>query len=455
MQLLRTGPRRRAAMGLAGAVTGAVVLGAAPPAAAVPPGFETVLIDRTTSGTPASNGPSTRPAVSQSALLVAFQSAATDLVILDTNGARDVFVKHRGTGVLTRVSVSSTGVQANGDSQLPSIDGTGAYIAFESFASNLVPGDVNGARDVFLRHTPSGTTTLISRAGGGQGNADSGNPVISGNGRFIAFTSSAGNLVAGDTNNALDVFVADRVTGAVARVSVRTDGGQGNDGSFQPAISLDGRYVAYTSRATNLVSSDTNGAQDVFVHDRQTGTVTRASVHSNGRQADGDSTGPAIALRGDGYVVAFMSTATTLVGNDTNGVADVYVQTSQPRRTVRASVSSAGAQSNGSSSHPALSGADITTGSQYVAFSSAGSNLVAGDSNGDDDVFRYDLATGQTRRFSVGTGGHQGSGGDGAFQPAIDRAGHTVAYSADFADFVPGDGANTENIFVTVDHGGA
>jgi hypothetical protein len=429
---------------------GVAALGTAVPAAAgVPPGFETVLIDPGLSGLP-STGPSTNPAVSQSALLVAFHSRAK-LVPSDTTGFRDVYVKHRGTGAMALVSVSSTGVQANADSQYPSIDATGAYIAFESFADNLVPGDSNGRRDIFLRHTPTGSTTLLTRGG----NDDSGDPAISGDSRLIAFTSSAGNLVADDDNGARDVFVADRVAGTVTRVSVRNDGEEGDGDSDQPAISLDGRYVAYSSSATNLVSSDSNRTRDVFVHDRQTGTVSRVSVKSNGKQVNGDSTEPSIALRGDGYVVAFTSTAPDVVGNDGNGLTDVFVRTSQPRLTVRISVNEEGEEGNGDSSNTALSGADLT-GAQYVAYSSRATNLIpAGeDRNGDEDVFRYDLATGQIRRFSVDTGGIEGTGDDGASGPAIDRSGHTVAYSADFFNFERDDGANTENVFVTVDHGG-
>jgi hypothetical protein len=321
--------------------------------------------------------------------------------------------------------------------------------------------DTNGAGDIFLRHTPSNTTRRVSQtSGGAEVHGTSADPAISGNGRYVAFTSTAPDLVGNDTNRANDIFVADLTTRVVSRVSVRTDGGQANGGSFHAAISGDGRYVAFASDATNLVSSDSNGVRDVFVRDRQTGTTTRVSVHSNGGQAiGGKSEDPSIAMRGDGYVVAFTSYATTLVGNDTNGVSDVYVQTSQPRRTKRASVSSGSSgsvQGNGDSSSSATSGADITTGSQYVAFRSSATNLVADDSNNEDDVFRYNIITGDTVRWSVATGGGEGRAGgdDGAGQPAIDNAGHKIAYTSDWYDLDPPDTLNTQNIFLTVDHGG-
>ena len=331
--------------------------------------------------------------------------------------------QHRDTGDITRVSVTSDdqGVNEEGDSdsEFPSIDWTGANIVYTSYATNLIGEneDTNGAGDIFLRHTPSNTTRRVSRtSSGAEAHGTSADPAISGNGRYVAFTSTAADLVpnGGDTNRANDIFVADLTTRAVSRVSVRTDGGQANGGSFHAAISGDGRYVAFASDATNLVSSDNNGLRDVFVRDRQTGNTTRVSVHSNGRQAvGGASEDPSIAMRGDGYVVAFTSYATNLVGNDTNRVSDVYVQTSQPRRTMRASVSSDGDEGNGDSSSSATSGADITTGAQYVAFRSSASNLVTDDSNNKNDVFRYNIITGDTERWSVKTGGGQGgAGGD-------------------------------------------
>lgn len=414
------------------------------------------MVDRLNAGQ-ALGGASTTPAVSNSGLLIAFQSNAFNLVLGDTNDERDIFVRHRVTGVITRASVSSGGAEGDEGSQRPSIDSTGRYVAFESDATTLVANDTNGMRDVFVRDTVSNTTVRVSvGAGGVQGNGASGDPAISGDGRYVAFISQAGNLVAGDTNGVGDIFVTDRTTGTVSRVSLRNNGGEGNGLSSHAAISRDGRYVAFTSSATNLVSSDTNGVSDVYVRDRQAGTTTRVSVRSNGGQADGASEDPSIALRGsDGYVVAFTSSATNLVGNDTNGVRDVYVQISDPRRTLRASVGTGAVQGNGSSSQAALSGADINTGSQYVAFNSAASNLVTGDSNRTDDVFRYDIRTGETRRWSVATGGGQGElGTQGASQPAITDSGHRIAYTADFDALDPNDSANTTNVFLTTDNGG-
>src|SRR5438132_6140403 len=175
------------------------------------------------------------------------------------------------------------------------------------------------------------TTERVSVASDGttEGNDASLGSALSADGRFVAFDSAATDLVAGDTNLVSDVFVHDRQTGTTERVSVASDGAQGNGSSgllsfaFSPALSADGRFVAFVSFATNLVAGDTNGATDVFVHDRQTGTTERVSVASDGTQGNAASTGA--ALSADGRFVAFHSTATNLVADDTNGKTDVFV----------------------------------------------------------------------------------------------------------------------------------
>jgi Tol biopolymer transport system component len=182
----------------------------------------------------------------------------------------DIFVRDTVTGRTTRVSVSSRERQANAGSQQASISADGRYVAFVSFASNLVAGDTNGTWDVFMRDTAKGKTTRVSVSSGGQqGNDQSGTPSISADGRYVAFYSYASNLVAGDTNGKADVFVRDTVTGRTTRVSVSSRERQGNGYSYEPSISTDGRYVAFYSLASNLVAGDTNTAGDIFVRDRR------------------------------------------------------------------------------------------------------------------------------------------------------------------------------------------
>jgi Tol biopolymer transport system component len=216
-------------------------------------------------------GDSGRPAMTPDARFIAFQSDATNLVGGDTNGHTDVFVRDRQNGTTNRVSVSGTEAQAAapGFSGVPSISSDGRFVAFHSTASNLVPGDTNATADVFVRDRKNGATLRVSRAdnNGPQGNGDSLYPVISANGRFVAFGSNAPNLVAGDSNGVADVFVRDRLTSRTKRISVSTGGAEGNDESYGPAMTPDGRFVAYNSRATNLVSGDTNGKSDVFMQE--------------------------------------------------------------------------------------------------------------------------------------------------------------------------------------------
>src|SRR5438094_720699 len=231
------------------------------------------------------------------------------------------------------------------------------------------------------------TTVRVSVASDGtEGNDVSLGSALSADGRFVAFDSAATDLVAGDTNGVSDVFVHDRQTGTTERVSVASDGAQGNGSSglvtfaFPPALSADGRFVAFVSFATNLVASDTNGATDVFVHDRQTGTTERVSVASDGAEGNAASAGP--TLSADGRFVAFHSAATNLVPGDTNGATEVFTHarhTAPPDRSGVITFSAA----------PALS-AD----GRFVAFHSTGSNLVAGDTNGATDVFVHDRQTG-------------------------------------------------------------
>ena len=209
-----------------------------------------------------------QPAVSADGRYVAFASAASNLVDGDTNGEWDVFVYDLQAGTLKRVSLTSDGTEANGGSYDPVFSLSGRYVVFYSWADNLASGDNNGTWDVFIHDTQNSETRLISKAANGAvGNGDSIYPTISGDGRYVVFGSKADNLVNDDTNEVHDVFLYDLQTGKTSRLSRSVGGVQGNGGSFRPTISADGRYVAYYSAASNLVSGDLNGFTDVFVHE--------------------------------------------------------------------------------------------------------------------------------------------------------------------------------------------
>ncbi|MBI5606907.1 MAG: FG-GAP repeat protein [Deltaproteobacteria bacterium] len=330
------------------------------------------------------HGVSLNPSISLDGRYVAFDSAAANLVPGDTNNRKDIFVHDRQTGQTTRVSVASDGSQGIDNSYSPSISGDGRFVAFTSTAANLVPGDKNSGSDIFVHDRQTGQTTLVSVASDGtQGNNDSWDPSISGDGRFVAFTSFASNLVPGDTSGRYDIFVHDRQTGQTTLVSVASDGSQANDSSYGSSISADGRYVVFQSSATNFVPANTKNGLDIFVHDRQTGQTTLVSVASDGTQANGYSWSPAISANGR-YVV-FKSYAANLVPGDTNGQEDIFAYDRQTGKTTRVSVASDGTQANGYSWSPAIS-----ANGRYVAFGSHATNLVPGDTNGKMDVFIYD-----------------------------------------------------------------
>jgi Tol biopolymer transport system component len=332
------------------------------------------------------NGDSNLPSVSEIGRFVAFSSLATNLVKGDTNDVMDVFVHDGMTGETTRISVATGGAQGDGNSDVPSISDDGRYVAFQSEAANLVRDDTNDVVDIFVRDRVSEETTRVSVASGGsQGNGPSLVPSISGNSRFVAFYSIANNLVTGDGNVMMDVFVHDRISGNTSRISVATAGTQGNNHSQNPSISRDGRYVAFQSDASNLVTSDTNTAPDIFVHDQTTGETTRISVASSGAQGSSSSNRPSIS--GDGQYVAFQSDATNLVSGDTNSATDIFVRNRTSSQTTRASVVSGGIQSNGTSGNPAIS-----RDGRFLAFESGASNLVTGDTNRDDDIFTHTSA---------------------------------------------------------------
>jgi Tol biopolymer transport system component len=393
-------------------------------------------------------------AISADGRFVVLSSQATDLVRGDTNDRWDVFVHDRTTGVTTRVSVASGGAQAKptrdpwGGSIAGGISAGGRYVVFESDAPNLVRGDTNHLEDVFLRDRQTGRTSRVSVGSRGrQANGASWFPSISADGRYVAFQSLASNLVGGDTNRLQDIFVRDLATGKTSRVSVDSRGAQARCKlsyceSTEPALSAHGRYVAFQSSTTNLVRGDTNRLGDVFVHDRRTGRTTRVSVTSTGRQGNGDRTGTgsnAPVISADGRYVAFHSADTNLVRGDTNRTFDIFLRDRKTGRTTRVSVSTDGRQANGEN----LGGLSISADGRFLAFTSLASNLVAGDRNDITDVFVRDLRAGRTILASLGERDNQGEdgssvGGAGA-GAALSAGGRYLAFSSWAGNLVPDD----------------
>ena len=406
-------------------------------ASAAPGDIERVSVNSSVSE---GNGSSFYTSISGNGRFVAFMSHASNLVSGDTNNQPDIFVHDRQTRTTSRVSVDSNGNQGNSYSYYTSISDDGRFVAFSSFASNLVSGDTNGTHDTFVHDRQTGTTSRVSvDSNGNQGNNDSYYPSISGDGRFVAFQSDASNLVTGDTNNAPDIFVHDRQTGATSRVSVDSSGNQGNNnGSYYPSISGDGRFVTFASDASNLVTGDTNNQVDIFVHDRQTGTTSLVSVSSGGNQGDRYSSFPSIS--GNGRFVAFKSTASNLVSGDTNSSDDIFVHDRQTGTTNRVSVDSNGNQGNNSSYSPSIS-----DDGRFIAFGSDASNLVSGDSNNLPDIFVHDRETGTTSHVSADSISIAGSNFN---SPSMSSDGHFVAFGSDASNLVSGDTNGQTDVFV-------
>ncbi len=298
-----------------------------------------------------SNGASVFPSISSSGRLVAFRSTASNLVPGDTNGRLDVFVYDRSTKTIRRASVGTRGRQANRDVSAVDLSGNGRVVIFATAASTLARGDTNGKRDVFARDLVSNRTTRLGISNlNRQPNDDSNSATVSADGRYVGFRSHASNLVSGDTNGIEDTFVFDRRRHLTRQVNVTSSGAQVFGLSFRPSLSANGRFVAFRAAATNLVPGDTNRQIDVFVRDLAAGKTKRISVSSSGRQANGRSYRPNISANGR-YVV-FASSATTLVQRDTNRVPDVFRHDRRTGRTTRVSLTTGGRQPGACSINP-------------------------------------------------------------------------------------------------------
>lgn len=405
------------------------------------------------------NAASTRPWVSTDGKWVVFQSTSTNLGSGDTNNRMDIFRKNLLTGELVRVSLGPAGVQGDGDSSNASISDDGNLVAFQSAATNFstVP-DGNGAvTDIFVRNISAQTTTLLSinTAGTATATGASVNPVISRNGAFVAFQSTAADLSAADANTRNDVFRAPAGGGAVALVSLNAAGvATANGFCVNPSISGDGRFIAYHSNSTDLVANDTNALQDVFRRDmtltlNSSIRVSISAVDINGN-ANGVSGVPSISA--DGNRIAFESAATDLMAvPDANGVnLDIYVRDVTSAQTILASIHSNGTQGVFSSTLPSISADGL-----FVAFASGATNLVDDDTSTATDIFVRQLnatvpGTFTTVRVSVKAGGDEATLPYLAGSPSISGDGATVAFDSGGTDMVPGDNNGASDVFVRI-----
>ncbi len=370
--------------------------------------------------------------ISADGRFVAFGSPGANLVHGDMNCTWDVFVRDRVNALTELVSVDSAGTQANFWSTGASISADGRFVAFVSSATNLVANDTNQQDDVFLRDRLIGTTERVSVGPGGvQANHRSPYVAISATGRFLAIMSLASNLVPGDANNVRDIFLLDRQSGIVELVSVSTSGIQGNNGSEFPSVSADGRFVTFSSLATNLVPGDTNGVPDVFLWDRSSGTTARLSVGLAGAEANGVSA-PSL-ISSNGRFVAFGSHATNLVPGDTNPDWDCFFVDLAQGTTERVSVDvPAGA-----------------SGPRHLASISANGNFVAflvPTMWGSQDVYLRDRPNGTTELMSPGYDAWSGNGL--SFGGSLSADGRYVAFHSYASNLVPADADMESDVFV-------
>ena len=422
------------------------------------------------------NANSYEPEISSDGRYVVFNSDASNLVTGDTNAVSDIFLRDTaGTATtaddtITRLSVNSGGTEGSDDSNLSDISADGRYVTFESDATNLVTGDTNAKADIFLRDTMGTATTAddtITRisvaADGTQASSNVRSATISANGRYVVFQSDASNLVTGDTNGRFDIFLRDTNSTAttaddtITRVSVAGDGTQGTHQSSNAAVSSDGRYVVFQSQASNLVTGDSGGTSDIFWRDTAgtaataDDTLLRLSIASDGTGGNNLSSAPTISS--DGRYVVFSSDASNLVTGDTNGIRDIFlVDTSGTATTAddtltRISVASDGTQSNGASNLPVLS-----ENGRYVVFVSTGSNLVTDDTNGVADIFLRD--TGGTATTADDTMLRISLAGDGtqanalSNSPEIGLDGRYVVFLSSATNLVAGDSTTANDIFL-------
>jgi Tol biopolymer transport system component len=431
----------------------------------------TTLVSVASDGTQG-NGGTGSPSLSADGRFVAFYSAASNLVPDDTNGTSDVFVHDRQTGITEIVSIASGSTQANASSSMPSISADGRFVAFQSWATNLIPGDTTicwnenetygdiPCQDIFVHDRQTGMNQRASHAYDG-GNRQNGSidPALSADGRFVAFTSYANNLVPGGGNFTNSIYLYDLQTGTTELVSVNSDGETGNWRADYASLSADGRFVAFQSRANNLVPGDTNACfhqgwydygagycPDIFVHDRQTGLTERVSVASDGTQGDYYSDWPKISA--DGRFVTFDSVASNLVPNDNycdyygpEPCSDIFVHDRQTGLTERVSIAS-----DGTPPDRASSGSSISADGRFVAFTSWATNLTASDTNDWYDVFVHDRETGITERVSVASNGTQGN--YVSWSPGLSTDGRFVAFTSAASNLVSGDTNGAWDVFV-------
>ncbi|MEK6748678.1 MAG: HYR domain-containing protein [Pseudomonadota bacterium] len=370
---------------------------------------------------------------------VTFESLATNLVTINTNDRSQIYVKDRTTGAVQIISVNTSGVAGNSNSWEPSISGDGHYVVFSSDASNLIANDGNQYRDVFLFDRNTNTLTRIAQTGV-EPNGISHMPFVSRDGSYVVFSSLANNLLSNDTNNYRDVFIYRISSGAITRINLGPQGVQANNDSFSLGIGADAKYIVFVSSASNLVAGDNNAAYDIFLYDRLAGATELISVANNGTIGNNHSSWPSIS--NDGRIVAFLSLAGNLTPGDTNAKYDVFMRDRKFSTTTRISVDNAGNQANDFSWRPVVSG-----NGRFIAYWSNATNLVPNDTNAEGDVFVYDRIKNTVERVNVDTLGNAANATtDRMF--GVSNDGLVISFNSFATNLVAGDSNRNSDVFV-------
>ncbi len=410
-----------------------------------------VLVSHTSAGVTTAAGHTSEPFISADGNWVVFESDATNVVAgqTDSNGWTDLFLYDRvtGTNVLVSHAAGAANTAANNGSFSPRVSADGSRVAYESPATNLVTGQVDGNfdNDIFLYDRATGANTLVSHALSSATTAGSSyalEPTLSADGRYVAFRGGASNLVSQPTGFRAVVYLYDRVTGANALVSPATPTGD----SHRPRISSDGAWVGFTSDATDLVpgQTDTVFTNDVFLWSRASGSLTLVTRTPGSATTTAGSSATDLAINSDGSWIALVTPSSGLVGgiDDHNGTEDVFlyeratgVNTLLTSRGGAVSASAGGALA-------IWSGTVMSNDGRFVAFTSAASNFAgATDGNMADDVFLYDRVTGAITLVSHASGALSTAGNSSSSEPLLSTDGSVVVFQSDANNLVSGQDA--------------
>lgn len=375
------------------------------------------------------------PKLSQDGRFVAFSTTSADIVSGDTNGKVDVFVRDRKLNSVVRATVSSEGDQLSGGYSGYTMSANGRFIVF-GYLGNVTSDGSNSNYQLYIRDLVDNTTKLVTRSlTGGLSNANAAaeHMDISADGRYVVFPSLASNLTASDLNGKRDIFVRDMKTDTTTLLSKNSSGQSANGDSYIASISCDGSYVAFSSVATDIVSGDTNGSMDLFLVDRISGGNVM-NITLNGDQ--GASSQSDISCNGERLIL--QSDSTNLVADDTNSKNDIFAYSIIDNEFQRVNVDSTGAQSSGPNHGPQIiAGGSLNFSGRYVVFREHSSSLVAGDTNGVPDIFIRDLVDHTTQIISKRSLSSQTTAS--SIQPSISLDGREVTFISSDNGLVSGD----------------